>query len=110
MLYFFKKSVKLSQRWGLRPPNLYWPPAARGPTLELLLPSPFTVTFYIYSLEEVWSANVISVKKEQKELRNITNVLFLPLTSNFAQGTLIPPLAQVSRHRNNMTDYIMLEW
>jgi len=74
MLYFLKKTGKSSQRWGLRPQT---PIAPETPScyshhlLQLLI------------FEEACSANVISIKKEQKELRNITNVLLLPLVSYF---------------------------
>jgi len=48
------------------------------------------ITFYSYFLEEVCSTNIISVKKELKELRNITNVLLLPLISHFKLCTGYP--------------------
>jgi len=41
------------------------------------------ITCYTYFLEDVCSVNVITFKKEQKELRNINNVLLLPLISYF---------------------------
>jgi len=53
------------------------PPLTSG-SPKLLLSSPVS-----YFLEGVCSANVITVKKEQKELRSSNNVPLLPLISNF---------------------------
>jgi len=48
------------------------------------------ITCHSYFLEGVCSANVITVQKEQKEVRNSNNVLLLSFisSSNSAQGTL----------------------
>jgi len=81
-LFFEKKNIgKLPQRWGLRSQTLV---GIRR--LEAPHPDPRVITLiscYSYFLEGVCSANVITVKKEQRELRNSNNVLLLPLISYF---------------------------
>jgi len=55
-----------------------------------------SITCHSYFLEGVFSANVVTVKKEQKELRNSNNVL------------LLSPLAQISRRLNNYDIYYII--
>jgi len=82
-----KKSKKSPQRWGLRPqtPVGLWRLGAQPPDPRVVT----SITCYNYSFEGVCSANVITVKKEQKNLEIAIMFCFcyLFLTSNFAQGT-----------------------
>jgi len=85
---FFEKISKIAAALGAPPPN----PRVVTP-----------ITCHSYFLEGVYSANVITVQKEQKELRNNNNALLLPFISYFklCAGYLATTLAQISRHRNN---------
>jgi len=88
MLYFLKKLENRRSVGGSAP----------KPTLT-------SIACYSYFVEGVWNANVIAIKKEQKEFRNSINVLLLPLISYFklCAGYFRKrhALAQISRHRNN---------
>jgi len=85
---FLKNSEKSPQHWGLcpqTPVGLRWlgtpPPDPRIVTL---------ITCHSYFLEGVCNAYVITVKKEQKELRNNNNVLLLSFICHFKLCTVYP--------------------
>jgi len=72
---------KSPQRWELRPQTpvglrRLGPPLPDSRVITL-------ITCYSYFFEGFCSANGITDKKEQKELRNSNNVLLLPLISYF---------------------------
>jgi len=84
MLYFLEKKIgKLLKRWGLRPqtPDGHRRLGVPPPESRVVTP----VIYYSYFLKGVCSANVITVKKERKKLRNISHVM---LFSHFFLQTL----------------------
>jgi len=106
-----KKLEKLPQRWGFRPQTLIGLRRLGAPPPDPQVVIPITCAL-VFSKAFV-PLNVVTVKKEQKDLEIAIVFCFWPsfLTFNSAQGTLAKATgSNFSACKNYDLYYIILEW